>query len=595
MAPEARARYDSSADVRDAVAIEDTTPMCTPRKKATMCCLLACLGVLIGVSVWLINYWNAQKKAFSDEAKEAFPGLCKTLWDCGYPYSPPDPPSPPQPPLLPFVEAEVVWLPATVFAGFVWGIFLLVGLLILFVPGCMICCVKCIGRGGGASKKEAEVNAAIMRFQADNSSFDESEIGWGWRAGIKDDPMKLEEVTLKDNFRFLKDGEGAFMHIVGLVSITFLPGIPWPRTGLPQLFNILSSPFSTFLPDTAGAINHVESVVPKGVTLPLLYFYLAEGLVMTLISVPGLLFAIFMGAALAAGKELPRNCVSIMIDVMQGALSYVAHGGLTLVLRPLMSPFFCSNAPWGNQLGNDGFLSTTMIMNIDGLGELGTPQYCWGGNWGHWLACLLSLATVSSVIMMPLQMAAQECARWSRERGLFQNEIRPKIVAIDPNHKLLTEKMQRTAMRFYDKQFKGVTRSRPFLAVKAVTSVLNAYFGMGSEAACAVPQLICNIALLVFVWVTPPSTDERENLLYRDLMLWPVMSNILALVTNPEATGLIVLWNLLTWFVILPGTAYHFHLKHKQYTASRENGEGPKVQIVNNLPSSDQPDAVSSI
>ena len=83
--------------------------------------------------------------------------------------------------------------------------------------------------------------------------------------------MKLEEVTLKDNFRFLKDGEGAFMHIVGLVSITFLPGIPWPRTGSPlQLFNILSSPFSTFLPDTAGAINHVESVVPKGVTLPAL-------------------------------------------------------------------------------------------------------------------------------------------------------------------------------------------------------------------------------------------------------------------------------------------------------------------------------------
>ena len=56
------------------------------------------------------------------------------------------------------------------------------------------------------------------------------------------------------------------------------------------------------------------------------------------------------------------------------------------------------------------------------------------------------------------------------------------------------------------------------------------------------------------------------------------MSNILALVTNPEATGLIVLWNLLTWFVILPGTAYHFHLKHKQYTASARTARGPRCR-----------------
>ena len=165
MAPEARARYDSSVDVGDAV-LSRTRRQCARPGRRPQCAACWRAWALIGVSVWLINYWNAQKKAFSDEAKEAFPGLCKTLWDCGYPYSPPDPPSPPQPPLLPFVEAEVVWLPATVFAGFVWGICLLVGLLILFVPGCMICCLKCMGRGvGGASKKEVEVNAAIMRFR----------------------------------------------------------------------------------------------------------------------------------------------------------------------------------------------------------------------------------------------------------------------------------------------------------------------------------------------------------------------------------------------------------------------------------------------
>ena len=583
MGGDGRERYESSEDVRDAIAASDRTPLCTTKKKK---CFVFC-GLLIGLCVFGINYLrNMQRNMISELG---ISGNCVS-WQCGLPYLPPAPPSPPDPPMMPWVQSEVVWGPAH-FAGCFWSLASAFGVIQFFYPMCTFRCVmRCSLLKRFFTEKELAVQEVQARFLVENSSFDMSDVGWGKRAGIKDDPTKLQDVTRWDNFKCIVFGPG--IAIYGFCSLSFLPAIEWPRTGLPQFFNLLSSPFSTFMLGSAASTGRrlfdAHSLAPMGTTIPILYFWITVGVAFGALILPGLLFLICFSSAAAAGKELPRGWVMAFSKGMKSLVRFMSGTGLALILRPMMSPFFCSTTPWGNQRGNDGFFSSTLFMNIDGLGEIGAPQYCWN-NYAHWIAVLVSFNLTSVFLVLPLSMGQQRAVRWSRERGLFQNELRAKIQQADPHNMVLTESMQRSAMRVCDSYFEGVTYSKPFLFTLAITQVVNAYFGMGgAQVALVLPQLLSNVVLLVCVWYKPPTTDERENLLYRDLMILPIWTNVLALSTSADATALPLVWFLVAFLVILPGTGYHFYIKNKQHAESRrENGEGPTVKITTALPASD--------
>ena len=535
------ARLEHHDEVVGAVAVKDTSPLCSTKRKVLLCGNLICLTALVGILVWLINFLQQAIKDTKDFLGSPPPAI------------PPAPPTPPDPPMMPWIESELAWGPA-IFAGVWWALNLLSALASALFPLWIYRnCVRPYSLGG--TQKEMALQEVQVRFIAENSSFDESEIGWGKRAGIKEDPMKLRDITRWDTFKCIF---GPGMAIYSLCSLSFVPGIGWPRTGLSQFFNLFSSPIAAFaVGSAADTLARVDSITTQnGSTLPLLYFYVSLVVGYGTLIIPALLFVLFFSGAAAAGKDLPTGCATSCMKGMKILMDFLAGSGLALILRPMMSPFFCSTAPWGNQL----------IMNIDGLGVLGTPQYCWGSNWPHWLAVVLSFILAGIYATIPVTSVQQKAVRWSRERGVFQNEVREKIRQADPNSKSLTETNQRSIMRAYDSYFAGVTYSRSFLLTRALTQVLNAYFSLaGGKEPIILPQLFCNLVLLACVWCQPPSTDARENLLYRDLMIIPIMTNILALSTSTEATALPLVWFLITFLIIIPATSYHFYTTNKRH------------------------------
>ena len=126
-----------------------------------------------------------------------------------------------------------------------------------------------------------------------------------------------------------------------------------------------------------------------------------------------------------------------------------------------------------------------------------------------------------------------------------------------------------------DSKFAGKTYTRIFLYSRILIMFVTKFFSLSVDPSLILHfSLLGNLCLWAIVWIRPCSTDKREVLLYRDLMVLPVFSNILgySAISSPNNPGLTAAWLCVTFLLVLPLTGVHFYLNHRKAKA----GEEPK-------------------
>ena len=379
-----RARAASLDEVYDAVANEDSTPLVdkTQRRNA-LCgcfCCVPCIIVSMVVMQLLLD-WAANMRAElmsgSEELGDALDDLdslsCRN-YDGTSSCPPPSPFPPPPPPLTPFdpsLTATTQWGPALVVLLCVWLPMLTCSTRNFMNPkraleqsdraAPQISALAKFGEimSGGTMKapdyitNPGEGNEKLMKGQAmlrvvtmytaTHADYEKSDVKWDFREKLDESVMEeevkdeegepVEEVCGIDvagkPAQWAKKNKvaGLALRVFLLVYIatapSFLPAIPWPRTGLPQFFTILYSPFTAVVPD----FDDINVMSDFG-SLALTYIWTAQLLLMLCLSLGQFAMVAVSWTISNGGRQSSREGRRLL--PVCGQPGHVAHEGRRL-------------------------------------------------------------------------------------------------------------------------------------------------------------------------------------------------------------------------------------------------------------------------
>ena len=379
-----RARAASLDEVYDAVANEDSTPLVdkTQRRNA-LCgcfCCVPCIIVSMVVMQLLLD-WAANMRAElmsgSEELGDALDDLdslsCRN-YDGTSSCPPPSPFPPPPPPLTPFdpsLTATTQWGPALVVLLCIWLPMLTCSTRNFMNPkraleqsdraAPQISALAKFGEimSGGTMKapdyitNPGEGNEKLMKGQAmlrvvtmytaTHADYEKSDVKWDFREKLDESVMEeevkdeegepVEEVCGIDvagkPAQWAKKNKvaGLALRVFLLVYIatapSFLPAIPWPRTGLPQFFTILYSPFTAVVPD----FDDINVMSDFG-SLALTYIWTAQLLLMLCLSLGQFAMVAVSWTISNGGRQSSREGRRLL--PVCGQPGHVAHEGRRL-------------------------------------------------------------------------------------------------------------------------------------------------------------------------------------------------------------------------------------------------------------------------
>lgn len=285
-------------------------------------------------------------------------------------------------------------------------------------------------------------------------------------------------------------------------ATSFVPAVPWPRTGLPQFFTLLLSPFTAVVSDDFDTedVDFGYDFSPALTYVWLAIFgYLGCILLLTL-SFDVLAFVIETDSKSSLGRKIGSFVVNKTMEVANWLLK---GDGFQLLIRPLMQVWMCSYPPDGGPA----------LLLLEGVKEAeGSELECWSPSYMidlflekgflsaamtmlfYVLAIVLSLGIVGSLIQGRLTADLSRASRLAREKKQFQTHIREELRKIHPTHSMLTSNGQRIAMEYCDGMCEGKTWRRSYLALTVWTAIIRVFFSLSADAkAVLVPNLLCNL------------------------------------------------------------------------------------------------------
>jgi len=226
-------------------------------------------------------------------------------------------------------------------------------------------------------------------------------------------------------------------------------------------------------------------------------------------------------------------------------------------------------------------------MMPDGMGaSLSNPTVCWDGffatllfNQLYLVSSLLALSLTGGMIYLVFVASRNAMSHMSRDNSAYERFMKerglhgPDLSDASPGafadltdeEKATLEKM---GSRLQSDAFEGKTHHASFLITQVIGAIFGTLLSLGQDPnTVLVSSLLQNLALLGAVCLWKPSTDARENIIYRDLMAIPLWSNICGFIAvhNPHAPALPVVWFLVVILVLVPFCVVHFALADKQH------------------------------